>query len=438
MNSAQDGAVGEEQTNTNRCSTTKRRHQQQRTNKTQADIYYQTHGTIPKPSVMHLILPKPNISSSTSRPSPTKKNILVIGDVHGCIAELHLLIDKAVLQVNDRVPFQYIILVGDLCNKGPQSADVIRTVRTRKHSHNWLTVRGNHDDAALAAALGDEKKRRQEKYDWVVFDETDEQGNKKRLATGDTHSVIHQRSSSETEKEVNTSKSSTMLCDEDVMWMSELPYTISIPWMDDTLIVHAGLLPGVPLDQQSIETMTTLRDVVPVQINDAYDDVATADSDCPIKLTSKESWNSLKKEAEKQDQKVHQEVLENQNDPQIIDMKQKKAIQYRDYSDIKQQQQQIDAAGGTPISKQKKIHNVPWATVWDGPQRVIFGHDAKRKLQQHNNDYAIGLDTGAVYGGSLSGIVLPQRTLVSVDSLRMYSKPDDWVNIRCLKSRMVT
>lgn len=71
---------------------------------------------------------------------------------------------------------------------------------------------------------------------------------------------------------------------------------------------------------------------------------------------------------------------------------------------------------------------LPWASQWPGPEVVIFGHDARRQLQKYRN--AIGLDTGCLYGGRLTGLLvnlgykdpLKNGRFMSVNALRSYVK----------------
>ena len=83
--------------------------------RTQADLFYAENKKIPLPSILHATLAELSEAeeSTTDTKDEIQKNILVIGDVHGCYDELVDLHAKAV-QENDSMPFQYVILVGDL------------------------------------------------------------------------------------------------------------------------------------------------------------------------------------------------------------------------------------------------------------------------------------------------------------------------------------
>eukprot|EP00536_Pseudo-nitzschia_multiseries_P008329 jgi/Psemu1/319356/estExt_fgenesh1_pm.C_2100014 len=281
-----------------------------------------------------------------------KNGILVIGDVHGCYDELMELHAKAVAE-NNAKDFSHVVLVGDLCNKGPESAKVIRHTRV---TPGWFSVRGNHDDGALAAALGDERRMQSKTYQWVV----------------ETECCDNETSEEKSDESVGIdtgSGKSSALSDDDVQWLSQLPYTILIPGEyfgedEDTLVVHAGLIPDNELDQQKPRTMTTIRDLV---------------ARCGEEGTFS-----------------HYEYYSGKNGEPVKELDAKSAA-----ADDERAAVSCDEA-------------VAWASAWKGPQKVIFGHDARRKLQLY--DWATGLDTGAVYGGELTGIILPARKLVSVKS----------------------
>ena len=74
------------------------------------------------------------------------RNIWLVGDLHGCFARL-----MAALRERRFDPYQDLLLsVGDLIDRGPQSAQCLDLLRYR-----WVcAVRGNHEQMALEALAG--------------------------------------------------------------------------------------------------------------------------------------------------------------------------------------------------------------------------------------------------------------------------------------------
>ena len=69
-------------------------------------------------------------------------SIYIIGDVHGCYESLMALIAKFPRKFDSKMCF-----VGDLCDRGPRSSEVIEFVR----SHGHDCVKGNHERRFLLA-----------------------------------------------------------------------------------------------------------------------------------------------------------------------------------------------------------------------------------------------------------------------------------------------
>lgn len=54
---------------------------------------------------------------------------------------------------------------------------------------------------------------------------------------------------------------------------------------------------------------------------------------------------------------------------------------------------------------------VPWATMWQGPESVIYGHAvhdrANARVDRHDGYACYGIDTGCVFGGAMTALVMP-------------------------------
>ena len=217
---------------------------------------------------------------------------LIVGDLHGCREELEDLLDESGWERGDQ-----LVAVGDLVAKGPDSQGVIRLLQ----DIGGRAVRGNHDQHCLR---------------WWDAKRSGEPLPKLRPS----HQAVAE-----------------VLEESDWIWLAGRPLWLELP-EHDALVVHAGLLPALPLEEQDPYDLMNMRSIL---------DDGTAS---------------------------------------------------RSYEE------------GTP-----------WAALWPGPRLVVFGHDAVRGLQTRR--HAIGLETGCVFGGWLTGLWLPERDLVSVPARAAYTEP---------------
>jgi hypothetical protein len=145
--------------------------------------------------------------------------LLIIGDVHGMLDELKSLLDKADYTASrgDRVVF-----VGDLINKGPESAGVVQ----HAIDINATTVRGNHEDKVLRVWAGAEEARLQAEAKGKDGDKARKKF-KKSLSSGKKDAL-----------EVAESLSA-----EQRMWLAAAPVALrmgDLPGLGDVAVVHGG------------------------------------------------------------------------------------------------------------------------------------------------------------------------------------------------------
>ncbi len=158
-----------------------------------------------------MILGRPSDKPRTMAAART----LIVGDVHGCADELDDLLRVAGFAAGDR-----LVLVGDLVAKGPDSAGVV----ARARELGALAVRGNHEMPVLAYLQATRAGREPP-------------------AMKPTHA-----------------EAARALSSPDALYLEALPFFLEFPELD-TLVVHAGLLPGVPLLRQRPDDLINMRSI---------------------------------------------------------------------------------------------------------------------------------------------------------------------------------
>ena len=242
---------------------------------------------------------------------------IVIGDTHGCLSELKSLVAKlGYVRGVDR-----LILAGDMVDRGPDSAGVIRYAMEM----GFEAVCGNHDNKLLRRAKHLARQRSNPEYVNPMKPCEDQENTLAGLGEAE------------------------------LAWLGSLPYHIKLDQFN-AVIAHAGVVPGVPLVRQRDEAFMMVRYV------------------------------------DKDNGKMKHMVMPGYLKPENADY---------------------------------------WADKFDSGFDVIFGHNVVglenvKIWENANGGRCFGIDTGCVFGGRLSALVMQERgkpyEVVQVDAEKAYNE----------------
>lgn len=278
-----------------------------------------------------------------------KRRLVFVGDIHGCADELK----KLLKHVNFDQRTDHLIAVGDVISKGPDNVGVLDELMRIGAS----SVRGNHEDRILAMApsiLGSELD--------LPAAEMSSKGAAKDAALLRQLSKHH------------------------IRYLREMPLLIRIPALqqavqsshksdsplaEEILVVHAGLVPAVPLKKQDPYFVMNMRSIL-----------------------SKTHLPLAEAEDKKGKSRPWHDIWGWYND-RLFRHKSLKGFRVWD----------TEANTGT-----ESWFSGLWNSrqrIWPEPQVVVYGHHSKAGLQL--NRWSKGLDTGCVRGGQLTALVLDAR-----------------------------
>lgn len=172
--------------------------------------------------------------------------IYVIGDVHGCLKELKNAEAQIAADINSTERAGPIVLLGDYVDRGPSSSQVLEyLIRPSEFGLKRLPLCGNHDDIFLKFLNEPELYS-----EWLGLG-----GEQTLMSYGiDLHHLgVRQKYRNAKLSELLTEA----VPDSHRQFLADLPICLKIA---DLFFVHAGIRPGVPLDEQDDEDMLWIRD----------------------------------------------------------------------------------------------------------------------------------------------------------------------------------
>ena len=176
---------------------------------------------------------------------PEKTRAYAVGDVHGRLDLLHLLLqqieDHSCANPCDR---EYIVFLGDLIDRGPDSRGVIEfLMRARQFLPNPIFLAGNHEEMLLRIILEDNSQV----HEWLTYGGAEfvesygvNADDLMHLSPPDAAAAIR-----------------NAVPDEHLQFLSEFADSFKV---GDYFFTHAGVRPGVPLTEQAIRDLHWIRE----------------------------------------------------------------------------------------------------------------------------------------------------------------------------------
>lgn len=267
----------------------------------------------------------------------------VIGDLHGCHTEFVALLEK--LAFNPQRDCLW--LVGDLVNRGPGSLACLREAQKL----DARCVLGNHDFHLLVAARGGGKLRKNDTLEGI-------------LSAPDREALLD--------------------------WLQQQPLTVR---EDDTLMVHAGILPSWSLTQAQ-----------------------ALDSEVQAALQGEASGAFLRDLFGNQPDRWRQDLAGMERLRCIVNVMARMRFIAAD--------EQLDFAAKQGLDSAPEGF-APWFQYPRADQaRLLFGHWAALSGQTPEAAIQVhALDTGCAWGGALTALTLETGELTSISSQRAERKP---------------
>jgi len=175
---------------------------------------------------------------------PAGQRLYAIGDVHGRLDLLDALLDQ--IHDDDAARPQaetHVLLLGDLIDRGPYSAGVVRRAMAGDERFASLrALKGNHEASLLSVLEGETR--------WL--DSWLDYGGRASLRSWGVEDAVLR---SEDHGEIIAAAVAAVPPDEQA-WLAGLP---TRHHAGDYLFVHAGVRPGIPIEAQSDEDMLWIR-----------------------------------------------------------------------------------------------------------------------------------------------------------------------------------